>query len=119
MEAAPLTTRNIETMAELMYMSETENPNWQAMKEEQRIPWRKKIMKFLDNLAKIDFEPRPKDEFKAKREIVRATKLDLTNFIQDWIKLKIKVPKNLVQIFPSGELANDVVDKFGEIKKNV
>lgn len=107
-----LTKENINTMAEMAYMKDANKDSWKDLDEIGREKYRKKVLSFIDDLAKINFEPRPLGEFKITRQNLKVINDRLTGFIRDFIKNKVKVPKDLINIFPADALSNDIVKEF-------
>jgi len=109
-----LTRKNIETLAELMYMKEAkkDDKEWKDLPQAQKDKQIAIVNAFIDNMAKLEYVPRPVGEAQVSRAKLRATELDLTNFIKDFIQQRVKVPANLIQVFPYGELAAQIAKAF-------
>lgn len=117
-EGIVLTDKQIATLAELSYMRLGKEKAWKDLEDTQRQDYVKAVKNFFDDLAKVGFEPRPLGEFKTTRAVLHAAEVDLTIEIKNFIQEKISVPKNLVAMFPHGELGIHLLKKFGpEAKK--
>ncbi len=112
---APLTEQNISQMAE-MWLSDREK--WQTLEPEKRDLLKKDILRVLDIMLKIGYEPRPAGEFRKHRKEKIESELEVARFLLRWIREHISVPKNLDKLFPCGELAVHFCKTF-DIKKKV
>ncbi len=113
-----LTDKNVDTLSELMYMNNPfdkgERMKFAELPAEKKALWKKIVELFIDNLAKLEFEPRPLGEKNTGRKELSMQKEELGAFIKDWVAKKVKVPKNLDKLFPSGELGIDIIAKYGK-----
>ena len=109
-----LTRKNIETLAELMYMKEAkkDDKKWKDLPQSEKDKQIATVNAFIDNMAKLEYVPRSVGEAQVSRSKLRATELDLTNFIKDFIQQRVKVPANIIQVFPYGELAAQITRAF-------
>ncbi len=88
---------------------------WEDLDETARDLERKKVCDFLDDLAKVNFEPRPIGEFKEARAAKKVNREGLANFIEAWIKKQVKFPEHAIKYFPKFEFAEAIAE---EVEKN-
>jgi len=114
------TQKNIETLAELMFLGrvgKAKMPAWKETTPEVRAKGVKDTELYLDQMSKMNFEPRPLGEFRELRKQLSLTKEKVSRYIKSWIQDHVEHPKNLAEIFPCEELGHNLVRDFGENQK--
>jgi len=91
---------------------------WEDLDEAARDLERKKVCDFLDDLAKVNFEPRPIGEYKEERAEKKVNREGLANFIEAWIKKQVKFPEHAIKYFPKVEFAAAIIDEINRMDKN-
>ncbi len=82
---------------------------WEDLDEAERDLERKAVLDFIDDLAKVNFEPRPIGEAKEERAAKKINLEKLADFVEAWIKKQVKFPANAVKYFPKLEFTTAFV----------